>query len=446
MAATIDPPAAPPAGVTIVDTGPPKPPPAPTTTIRVSEMPKSVEPPQPGKRTSATEKMFEKLRAKATGATPDPVSPPTQKPDPGTTPPGDPNAAGSAAPDPAVAGQKAGDPKAAEPQGTPPAAEDPKDGRTNPWKLVDRYKTRAAELEKQVAEAKTNALAEQQRKEYLDQIESLTKRRDELENEIRFVDYSKSAEFQTKYQKPYEEAWKAAASELSEIVYTDPQTRQSRPATVDDLSQLVQLPLAQAREVADAVFGKFADDVMAHRKEIRNLFNAQSAALKEAREKGAERAKQQAEMTGKQSQDIADFCAKTWAEANKAVTEDPAGKYFQPIEGDAEGNQRLSKGYALVDRAFSENPADPKMTPEQRREAIKRHAAVRHRAAAFGRIKAMYEKSQETIAALEKELDAFKKSVPPTGGGAASAAAAAAASGPKSTREDVFSKLRALAK
>lgn len=441
-AATIEPPASsPPAGVTIVDTGPPKPPPAPTTTIRVSDMPKSVETPAtPEKPSSAKERMFQQLRAKAKNQTPpskpDETAPPT--PAPGT-PPGDPKPPGSAPPDPGVPDPKGA--PAADPAAAPTAPEDRE--KANPWKLVDRYKGRAAELEKQLADAKTNALAEAQRKEYLDQIETLSKRRDELENEIRFVDYSKSAEFQTKFQKPYEEAWKRAATELTEIVYTDPETRESRAASADDLMQLINLPLAQAREIADAVFGKFSGDVMAHRKELRALFQAQSEALKEARENGATRAKQKAEMAQKHSQEVGDFVAKVWKEANAAAQSDPKhGKWFTPAEGDDEGNSRLTRGFQMVDRAFSENPADPNLTPEQRTEMVKRHAAVRNRAAAFGRVRYQYEQAQAKIAELTKELEAYKKSTPSTGGGTPTAASTA----PKSTREDVFAKLRAIAK
>ena len=82
----------------------------------------------------------------------------------------------------------------------------------------------------------------------------------------------------------------------------------------------------------------------------------------------------------------------------------------------ASGNQRLAKGFELADRAFSENPLAPNLTAEQRRSIVERHAAVRNRAAAFGRL--VYQNDQLTTErdALKKELAEFKSTVPGTAG------------------------------
>lgn len=445
MAATIEPPAsaAPPAGVTIVDTGPPKAPPAPTTTIRVSDMPTTATPAEI-KSGSAMDRLRQDLAKKAKNVTPEPEAPkpavtPKAKPSPEV--PGDGEEPGEGAPQP--------DPGSTPPaEGTPPAATDPKGtkpGKANPWKLVDQYKQRTAELEKQIAEAKTGALAETEKKNYLTQIEQLAKRKQELEDEIRFVNYSKSEEYQTKYQAPYEAAWKRAMAELSEVpVIVNAQTGETRQVTAEDLGTLVNLPLGKARDVAEAAFGKFADDVLDYRKEIRALFDAQNAALAEAKTKGAEREKQTRELTQKQQQDLADFTRTTWEKVNKDAASDPKyGKYFTPVEGDQEGNQRLAKGFELVDRAFNENPSDPSLTPDQRASIIKRHAAIRNRAAGFGRVLYMLEQAQAKAEALEKELAAFKSSTPSAGGGTTPAAAPGR---PASAREEIFANLRKIAK
>lgn len=345
---------------------------------------------------------------------PDPGSSPT---DPGSSPPAEP----APAPAPATAGKE----------------------KANPWKLVDQYKGRVTELEKQVAEAKTAALAEQQRKEYLTQIEQITKRNNELEEQIRFVDYAKSAEFQTKYQQPYEAAWKRAVLELSEIPVTDPATGQARAASPEDLLALVQMPLGQARDLAEQVFGKFANDVLAHRKELKTLFDAQQAALNEAKTTGAEREKQQRELSQKKQQEIQSFIKETWDRTNGEVLQDPKyGKFFAPVEGDAEGNQRLAKGFELVDRAFSESPNNPDLTPEQRAAIVKRHVALRNRAAAFGRLVLQLTKAETEKAALLKELEQYKTTTPQTGGGIPPSPAPAH----QSAHDAVFAALRAKAK
>ena len=88
---------------------------------------------------------------------------------------------------------------------------------------------------------------------------------------------------------------------------------------------------------------------------------------------------------------------------------------FTPVDGDQEGNQRLAKGFELADRAFSENPLNAK-DGEERKAIVARHAAVRNRAAAFGRLVLMNTKAEARIAELTSELAKYKGSEPPAGG------------------------------
>lgn len=325
---------------------------------------------------------------------------------------------------------------------TPAAPEADKGKKTNPWKLVEQYKGKLSAIEKEMAEVKTGALGETQRKQYLDQIETLTKRAQELEDEIRFTNYSKHPEFIQKFDQPYEAAWKRATMELSEITVVDPKTQQPRAATADDLIALCNLPLGKARELAESTFGNFADDVMAHRKEIRSLFDARSAALEEAKTKGAEREKQQREIAAKNQQQAAQMVKSIWDTANEAILKDEKyGKFFAPVEGDAEGNQRLAKGFELVDKAFTENPMDPNLTPEQRATAVKRHVALRNRAAAFGRLVAMVNNLTKQNEDLAKELGQYKQSEPPASGSTPSSGTTVT-----SARDAVFAALRAKAR
>ncbi len=401
-----------PPGVTIVDTGPPAAPPAPTTSIAVSSIPAPAAPAKPPAKGSAMDRLRQDLAKKAKtpgepAPTQSPTTPAPQSPSPeGTTAPA------SGEPDPGSTPPEPGSPPS-----TPTPEGDKTKGKANPWKLVDQFKGRVAELEKQIAEGKAITLAEQQRKEFADQIASLNKRNEDLENEMRFVNYGKSKEFQEKYQAPYESAWKRAVSELAEITVTDPQTSATRAASPEDLLTLVNLPLGKAREVANTLFGDFADDVMAHRKELRGLFDAQQVALEEAKKNGGEREKQMMEAHQRQLTETQEFIKKTWEASNAEVlSSTKLSRFFSPVEGDEEGNARLAKGYALADKAFAENPLDPKLTPEQRATAVKRHVALRNRAAAFGRLVDTVEKLEAKNAELTKKLQEIQGTTPSTGG------------------------------
>lgn len=408
-----------PPGVRIVPPPtPPKPPPAPTREIHVTPPAhETFSPNTPPKPDSAKGKLFSAIRKKA-GVTEEPAPTAAAKPSARQGAETETTTDAGAAP---LNPDGSGAPAAADPNADPGAsaaaaatqADGDKGKKVSPWKLVDQYKTKTAELEKQLADAKTASLPETQKKEYLTRIEELTKRNEHLENEMRFVNYEQSDDFKTKYQQPYEKAFTNAMSEMGELTITDPATQQTRQVTDQDILALCSLPLADARRMANELYGDFADDMMAHRKEIRNLWTARQNALKEARETGTKTMQQRMEMVQKHQKEISDFITSNWQAVNQAAFKDEKyGKFFTPVDGDQDGNQRLAKGFELVDRAFTENPNDPRLTPEQRAGVIKRHAAVRNRAAAFGRLNAWLEKAESRVAELEKELAKYKKSTP----------------------------------
>lgn len=435
-------PAAAPA-VTIVDTPPPAPPPKPTQTINVSQMtppPAGTPPPKAG---THRDKMFEDLRKRA------------KTPGASDTPPADTNRPGALETPPPEGqegeGQTPPEGQAGEGEGqTPPEGQAAADKgkaaakpKVNPWKLADQYKARVSELEKELADTKTTGLGEAARKQYLDQIEAVQKENQRLEDEIRFVNYAQSKEFKEKHQAPYEAAWKRATAELAEIPVTDAATGATRSANPDDLLALVNMPLGQALEAAKQTFGDYAEYVMGHRQKIRELFDAQSQALDEAKKTGAERAKQKTEMNQKRFADLQGEIRNTWDKANEyAAKHEVYGKFFGPVEGDTEGNAALDKGLKLVDQAFGENPMNPNLTPEQRAQVVKRHAAVRYRAAAFPRLHKAYTKLQAEVEALQKDLAKYQASTPPIGGGQPQSAGGNGGS----ARDQVLAELRKRAK
>lgn len=432
-AAPAAPPSTQPVGINIVGEKPPAPPPPPTTTIRATEIAPTATPAEPPKPGSAREQMFKALRAKAKPA---PETEPEPVPKPATPPETKP------------AETKPEDAPAPESKAAPEAAPEEAKGKTktNPWKLVEQYKSKLSEAEKQIAEAKTASIAEQERKSLNERIEKAEAKLKEYDQEFQFQNFTKSDEFKKKYEEPFNAAWQKAMDDVRDLTITDPSTGETRNVTLNDMIEFVNIKsLTKARDVADTVFGKFADDVMAHRKEIKGLFEKQAAAIEEAKTKAAEWNKQRQEQLEKTTAELREFTKKTWQEANEAALKDEHyGKYFQPVEGDEDWNQRLAKGTELVDRAFSENPADPRLTPEQRALVIKRHAAVRNRARAFGPIRYKLEKAESRIAELEKELAQFKETTPPTEGGGSTKPNGEVT--PPKARDEVFGALRKIAK
>lgn len=416
----------------------------PAASIPVSSIPAPVTPIAPPKPGTARDRMFQDLRKKAgvTAVAPTPATAPSTHPKPPDSAPEK------------VEGEEEPTPPTPPPEGEettpekPPEGEQPTkptkpDKRPSPWRLVDQYKAKTAELEKQLIEAKANALPEGEVKTIKERAEKAEARARELESHIKFVDYTKSAEFKSKYQEPYEKAWMTAMKELGEIqVIENPDTGEGRPVQPQDLLQLVNLPLGQARAAAREMFGDFADDVMAHRKTIRQLFDSQQTALEEARKSGEEHFKQQTEAVRAAQEKLSAQTKVAWAKANEAaINDEKYGKFFKPVEGDEQGNQRLAKGFELADRAFSENPFQPNLTEEQRMSIIKRHAAVRNRCAAFGRLTYQLEEARKMVARLEKELESYKRSEPGAGAPRATGSSAAA----RSAKEEVFGALRAKA-
>ena len=266
----------------------PPPPPAPTSEIHVTPATVDTGPKAPPpKKGSAQERMFEKLRSRAKPQffeTPDAPATPEQSPSTAESPNGD-NSAESPAP--------SGTANSPTPEGatTDPKSAPAKEGKKNPWKLVDEYKARATRAESELLESKKLGGDPAKIQEFQTTIQNLQKQNEDLEKEIRFTNYAKSSEFKSKYQEPYEKAWARAVKELSEVTITDPGTNQERAASLADLADIVQLPLGKARAAAESVFGPFADDVMAYRKEIIGLYEAQETALKEARDTSIKRDK-----------------------------------------------------------------------------------------------------------------------------------------------------------
>ncbi len=384
----------------------PAPVPAGGKEIFVSQIPAPAAPPAPPAPGSAKSKMIETLKSRA-------------KPEPSAN--GEPPALTS--PHAKESAKEPEKPPVSEPVTPPteePTATEADKKKVNPWKLVDEYKAKVAKAEAEKLELSKRAIPQDKWEETQKRLEAESKRNQELEEHIKFVDYSKSNEFKEKYQAPYDAAWKRAMGELGELtVETEDGNRALAPA---DLLELVNMTLPEARARAEQVFGSFANDVMQHRKEIRSLFDQQNAALESAKKGSLEREKQMLEQSERQRTEVLSELKEVWTKANEsALADEKYGKFFKPEEGDEQGNQRLAKGFELADRSFAEDPFAKGLTPEQRREITQRKAAVRNRCAAFGKLHHLNSQLEQKVATLAKELEQYKASSPSTGGRASPA-------------------------
>lgn len=408
---------------------PPAPPPAPTTELHVDATgaidkgPVSAPPP---KRGSAMDRLNQELRRKA-GMEEPPETKPKESPTPAASP---------IAP---AAGEEP--PPGEAPDATSkesPAAPPTEKKKVNPWKLIDEHKAARAHLEKELIELKKTLPDPELQKKITAEVENIKKRNAELEEEIRYHNYRKSTEFSEKYEKPYEDAWQKAMHDLGELTVSDA-TGNERALTPEDILALVNMPIKQARATAIEAFGDFANDVMNHRNKLRDLFDAQNQALEEARKNGAAREETLRKQFQERAEKFNTEIQSVWTEANNEVMSDEKrAAFFKPVEGDEEGNKRLAHGYELADKAFATpNLNDPRLTPEQRKGIVRLHAAIRHRAAGFGRAIYQRDQARAEVERLKAELAKYRSAEPGKGEGVKPATP----TGRISARDEVFGAL-----
>jgi len=290
--------------------------------------------------------------------------------------------------------------------------------RTAYEKSKATLKERDAEIARLQSELKAAKDAPREDPEKASLAEKFTaseKRRQELENEVRFVNFKKSEEYTTKYAEPYQEAWNKAVSDITQLkvrlqngTKEDPNTGEtvpnyvSRVATPGDLLSLANLPLNEMDEKVEEAFGKSAPRVIRHIEKLRELADAQTAAEQKALKESGEKQQQ----TLEQRKQV----KKVWDDENKLWTE-KYPRFFKPEDGDEEGNTLLAKGYELADLAFSGNG---KTTPEN---MAKVHAEVRNKVAGFGRLALRLKRARLEIKELKSSLAEYENSEPPSGEG-----------------------------
>jgi len=99
---------------------------------------------------------------------------------------------------------------------------------------------------------------------------------------------------------------------------------------------------------------------------------------------------------------------KLWAQTNQALTE-KYKNWFAPEEGDADGNDLLTKGRQLADRMFSPTEETRPKTPE---EAVRLHALIYNKAANHDRLALRLKKASARVKELEESLKQYEDSEP----------------------------------
>lgn len=298
----------------------------------------------------------------------------------------------------------------AKPGEKPEGREKTEDGKpTRAAELRAAYEaatTRLKALETELNTVKTQADKSPEVSRLKEQLQAREKRLEELETEFKFTNFERSSEYKEKYEKPMQDAFRAAYAEVGELTLADA-NGQERQATAADFTTLMRMNLKDAISKAKEWFGDAAPEILAHRRKILELNRSRTEAIEDYRKNGADRERKAQEAQSQQRERV----IKLWDEENKSVAE-KFPQWFKPEEGDKdpEGNKMLEDGYRMADAAFMES----NLTPEQR---VRVEAMVRHRAAGFGRVVHRLNKAQARITELEKELAAFRSSEPGKGDG-----------------------------
>lgn len=229
----------------------------------------------------------------------------------------------------------------------------------------------------------------------------LKKRMEEIDQDMRYLDYTRSQEFKDKFEKPLQNALADAYEEIKEFgVQQEDGT--VRVATERDFNEILAATPEQVRRLAKDKFGEYANDVLAMRRRVVDIRRAADRESSKYREESKTRESQRLakEVQDRELQD------KLWQKANsEVVTKYP--QYFGKVEGDEELNTALQKGYELVKLAH-----DPNLSLEER---IERRAVGLHKQAAFGAMQIRLKRALDRTKELEAIVAEYEKSEPGEG-------------------------------
>lgn len=318
-------------------------------------------------------------------------------------------------------------------------AEKPK---PRPWEMYHNAKKELENKDKELATIKAEFEQFKKQAQVVDptehpEFQKIKTRAQELEDHIKYVDYTKSDEFKNKYDQPYKDLSARLTTEATELMIEDAATGNVRALQPDEFWNVVRAETAeQAYKAAKALFPDDpakVSDLVGKRRQIAESWRARAAALTEFKTKGAEREQQMTQARQKQEQAAQQQAmerAQKFHEFSEAALKDERLKeYFTAAEDDPKGKELLTKGFKEADKAFGIGDA-----PAEGEDEVAIHASVRNKAGSWLYLRYKMEKYKGELEQARKELDGYKKSQPTSGspqGGAA----------PQSTGDDVEDRM-----
>jgi len=299
-----------------------------------------------------------------------------------------------------------------------PEAKPAKDGKkANPWKLLDEAKASRAALEKENAELRKVIPDEPTRKAETARIKKLEDEHKELLEKIRFYDYQQHPEFKEKYEKPYTDKWGEIWSEISSVNVQDGETQ--RRVEPSDIAKLGNLPAPTLIKEAKALFGEDAGPWVAERiRELRNLAKAKADALEKVKTEGADRMAKEQETLTKEQHELNSTLEQNWVKANEELEgHSKYGEFLKAKEGDEEHNQAVERGTEFVKKAWTLDPREKGISPEERTARLKRQVKLQRYAAGFASLYLSEQRWRSKAQELETKLQQYEASSPKTEGG-----------------------------
>jgi hypothetical protein len=283
------------------------------------------------------------------------------------------------------------------PDSEPPAEPgDDKDKPLGPWQQKQKWEKQAREYESENIKLREQLSQAGDIPELTKRAEAAEERANAFEEKIRMLDFTQSEKYEKEILGPYRDAYQGAVQEMTQLSVTL-EDGEKRQITEGDVQYLLNLPKQHARDKAKEVFGE------------RAARENHDRSVEHEKKTGAERYKQEME----QQVAVRQENAKSFQEFKAA--DDSEQEFLRGKEGDDEWNSLLADRREYVDKSLADSSSNAKLTPEQRREAVRRHATVRGRAIGFSMMKLENTRLKAQVDQLNAKLAEFKTAEPGSG-------------------------------
>jgi BMFP domain-containing protein YqiC len=279
----------------------------------------------------------------------------------------------------------------------------------------DDFAAKVSELERAKSEG-TRKEVEEATKSLKSEMDTIRKNAEELDTEVRYLNYTRSGEYKQKYETPLREAWQTALGDIDGIRVTDADGTE-RDASHHDIMAILNVPVAKAAIIAQEMFGAAAPEIMTHRRRLLELTQSRDKSIAEWKEKGSQREVERSkQVEGRQSRSRELF------ESQFSDYEKSHPQLFGREEGDDDGNKLLDESDRLIRIALKGEGVDADMGYEDKVDLItKAQAQVALRARAYGRERLRVIRLQQKVAELEKKVGKVRSSEPGQGEGTSTA-------------------------